>query len=516
LLTPILRMRYVAVVLFIGALSGSLWYSASSMKFELFPSSMADKILLLVELPTGTSLRATSDKMSEIDSIVGGLPRDELESFVTRIGTQEVWQASGFPPGENENWAYVVINLTPYSERTRVADEIVEDIRRKSDSLRGFERLTFAIEAGGPPVGRPITLRAVAADDSLRVRLADSIEVYLGTIKGVRDIARNDTPGKEQVEIKIDYDKLSRLGLTVADIAQNVRTAYDGEVVTSVRYGDEDVDFRVQLQKEAREKPEFLAELSIPNQQGRLIALKEVARLQLGPGPSNYYHIDEERAVTITADIIKGVITPLEATKSVQSHFDLDRDWPGARILVGGESEETEKSMDSLFRAFVIAIVAIYFLLILLFNSPSQPLTVLSIIPFGFIGVIVAFALHSEPIGFIAMLGMIGLIGVVINDALVLTVHVNNLMREGGDKTPLDSVAQGTTNRLRAVILTTLTTVVGLLPLAYGIGGADPYMGPMALALGYGLLFATPVTLVLMPCLYLIGHDIGKLFGRNK
>ncbi|MFQ5791659.1 MAG: efflux RND transporter permease subunit, partial [Acidobacteriota bacterium] len=511
----LLRFRYAFVGLFILLLASSLWFAAHFMRFTLFPSSMADEFYILLELPTGTSLQATSDKVKEIEELAAGLPGDELESFVTRIGSQEVFHGEAFPPGENENWAFVAVNLTPFAERSRNADQIVEDLRGRTDELKGYEGIVYYIEAGGPPVGKPITLRVVASNDSMRTQLADSVEAFLGTSKGVKDIDRNDKLGKDQVEIKIDYDKLSRLGLTVADVAQNVRIAYDGEVVTSVRYGDEDVDFRVLFQEKARRQPRFLAELLVPNRQGRLIPLKEAAWLKTGPGPSNYYHYDEQRAVTITADITKGETTSLEATEAVLNHVDLDKDWPGARFVVGGEAEETQESMVSLFRAFVLAVVGIYFLLILLFNSPAQPIMVMMAVPFGIVGVVGAFALHGEPLGFVAMLGVIGLSGVVVNDSLVLVNHINRLRRQMPDEGILKPVAEGTGDRLRAVVLTTLTTAAGLLPLAYGLGGTDPYMGPMALALAYGLLFATPITLILVPCMYVIGHDIGRIFRRG-
>lgn len=512
LVTRLLRFRYPLVGIFIFLLLGSLWYAANFMSFTLFPSSMADQFYILIELATGSSLEATSDKVKEIEECVAQLPGDELESFVTRIGTQEAMQGEGFPPGENENWAFIAVNLTPFAERSRTADQIVEEVRRKVDELEGVGKVVYSINTGGPPVGKPITIRVVGPDDRLRTQLADSVVTFLTTLPGVKDIDRNDKLGKDQVEVKIDYDKLSRLGLTVADVAQNLRIAYDGEVVTSVRYGDEDVDFRVQLKKSARAQPRFLAELLIPNRQGRLIPLKEAAHLDTGPGPSNYFHFDKDRAITITADIAKGETTSLEATNAVMNHFDLDRDWPGMRFVVGGEAEETQKSMESLFRAFILAVVAIYFLLILLFNSMTQPVIVMLAIPFGIMGVILAFALHQEPLGFVAMMGVIGLGGVLVNDSLVLVNHVNRLR----DSSPTESVrvlvAKGATNRLRAVILTTLTTVVGLLPLAYGLGGTDPYMAPMALALAYGLLFATPITLILVPSLYVIGDDIRRFW----
>lgn len=511
----LLPFRYLFVLVFSGLLVLSLWYASNFMKFELFPAATSDKVMVLIELPTGSSLEATSDKVKEIEEIVASLPERELESYVTRIGSQEVWSAAGFPPGENENWAYLSVNLTPFAERNRTADEIVESLRGQTDRLTGYDKIVYSIEAGGPPVGKPITVRVVGPDDTLRTQLSDSLAAYLSSLGGIKDIDRNDKLGKEQIEIKIDYDKLSRLGLTVADVARSIRIAYDGEVVTSVRYGDEDVDFRILLNEETRKRPELLDDLLIPNQRGRLIPLRHAARLVSEPGPSNYYHFGEQRAVTVTADVTKGQITALEAVEKVRGQFDLSRDWPGMQLIIGGEADETEKSMNSLFRTFALALIGIYFLLILLFNSPTQPLIVVSTIPFGIMGVIAAFALHQEPMGFIAMLGVIGLVGVVVNDSLVLVNHINKLRKERPDEPMRQLVAQGTADRLRAVVLTSLTTVAGLLPLAYGIGGTDPYIAPMALALAYGLVFATPITMILVPSLYLISSDIGRLFSRR-
>jgi len=172
--------------------------------------------------------------------------------------------------------------------------------------------------------------------------------------------------------------------------------------------------------------------------------------------------------------------------------------------------------MAGLFRTFIIAVIAIYFLLVILFNSFTQPFLVMVAIPFGIIGVIIAFGLHGEPFSFMAIMGIIGLSGVVVNDSLVMVNHINNLRKQKPDISILKIVAEGTSDRLRAIILTTLTTVAALLPLAYGIGGTAVFMAPMALSLGWGLLFATPLTLILVPCLYVTGYDIGRIFKRNK
>ena len=222
----------------------------------------------------------------------------------------------------------------------------------------------------------------------------------------------------------------------------------------------------------------------------------------------------------MSADIDTDKTTSVIATNKVLDHFGNLDDYPGMRFEVSGEAEETNESMRSLGFIFIFAILAVYCLLVLLFDSVWQPLLIIASLPFAVAGVIVILILHSEPMGFLAVIGIIGLAGVVVNDSLVLVHRINALRRLYPDKPLRQNIARGSGERLRAILLTSLTTIAGLLPLAYGLGGADPYMSPMALVLGYGLLFATPVTLILVPCLYLAGSDtrtgIQKLIDRIR
>jgi len=508
----VLRLRYIIVPIFIISLLGAFWYAANYMQFILFPSNTVEAFFVTVELPTGSSLDATSHKVAELEAYINNLPDDELDSYWSIIGS--LGGGQWFTPGESENWAFMAVTLTPFSKRDRAADEIVESLRVQTDKLDGIDAIRFLMDAG-PPVGRPIELRVIGNDDQVRKTLADSVVAFLNTQDDVIDVIRDDKLGKDQVEIKIDYPRLSQLGLTVADVAQAVRLAYDGYVVSRVRYGDEYVNFRVLLEEEIRKRPEDLGELKIPNIQGRLIPLKEVAEFITGPGPSSFFHYDAERTITIAAGLVEGSsMTSLDATNMVINHFNLTKDFPGARFVMGGEAEETQESMISLAIAFGLAALGIYIVLIILFNSITQPILVMFAIPFGLVGVVGAFALHGEPLGFMAMMGVIGMMGVVVNDSLILVNFINVHRRDEPEKKFIRIIAEGTSSRLRPIILTSVTTVVGLMPTAYGFGGDDPFVAVMALALGYGILFATPLTLLLLPCLYMIQHDIGNLVRR--
>ena len=516
ILSMFLRARYTVVAVFIALILSAFWYAGRYMDFVLFPTQSADEFYILAELPSGSSLEHTAEKMQEVEAIVSSLPGGtssdygtvELDSHITRIGTH-----GQFNLGENENWALMGVYLTPFAQRNRNADEIVEDLRTQTNQLKGFTKFTYIIDSGGPPVGRPVELRVIGSDDEQRRALADLVVNKLNGIEGVQDVERDDKTGKEQIKVELDYIRLAEQGLNVADVARNVRLAYDGEIVTSVRYGDEDVDFRVILEEKARGSAEVLGNLVIPNRDGRFVNLKDVADFSVQAGPSNFYHYDNERSITVSANIEKGKTTPLLVTQAIFDRIDLDQDWPGLRIVAGGETEETQKSMGSLAVAFAIAAVGIYLVLLLLFNSMTQPIVVMFAVPFGLIGVIFAFAIHGQSLGFLAMLGVIGLTGIVVNDSLIL-VNLANRLRDEQRSTPRsDIIVTAAKHRLRPILLTSVTTVAGLLPMAYGIGGSDPFSAPMALAMGYGILFATPLTLILLPCLLLIQRDIGALTG---
>jgi len=498
-----LRYRYVVVLVFIVILAGALLFALRFMDFVLFPSTSADRFLILIQTPSGSSLQATSDRVKQVEKVVEAMDKHELDSFMTRIGTYGEIGSS-----EREDNAAIVVSLTPYNQRNRSADQIIAELRSKMDRIPGIKHLRFMIDAGGPPVGRPILIRAVGPDDTLRKKLADAIETYVKQLPGTKDIDRDDQAGKQQVELKFHYPQLARVGITVADIAQYVRIAYDGQIVTNVRYGDEDVDFRVIFNKSIRKDPAQLVNFMIPNAGGHLTPLKKLIYTVPNPGPSTLYHYKGDRAITISGDIDKQITSPLKISQAVTSHFNVDRDYPGIQLLIGGEAEESAKSVRDLLVILAIAALAIYFLLILLFNSVWQPFMVMAAIPFGIVGVIIGFSIHHEPLGFLAMTGIIGLAGVVVNDSLVLVNHLNELRDQQHEQDLKALVVTGSVERLRPILLTTISTVAGLMPLAYGLGGIDPYMSPMALALAWGLLFATLLTLFLVPCLYVIGDDI--------
>ncbi len=494
-----LKFRYPVIVLFIITLVGSLYYAKHYIDFILFPSDTSEELHVLIELPQGSSLDATVDVVKQVEAELLNLPAHELDAFTARVGRVSVNNAFN-----TSNNAIIIVYLTPYNTRERGAREITKALGEATAHINAH--IAFQIAAGGPPVGKAISLRVTGNNDAMRDALVNDIVAKLERMEAVSGIDSDNKKGKSQIEVKLDFKKLSELGLSVSTVTQNLRLAFDGDVATTVRYGDDETDFRVMLDTASKNDLKALANLSIPNQQGRLITLGEVARFEQGSALSIFSRYQGKRSTMITADVDIDLMTPLAATQSILAQVDTTQ-WPGMVVFSDGEADESQDSIGSLGSAFVISIVGILLMLILLFNSVFKPLVVLSVIPFGLIGVIWVFALHGLPLSFIASIGIIGLTGILVNDSLILVNFVDTLKQSKPDIDMFSAVLGAAETRFRPILITSLTTVTGLIPMAYGFGGFDPFMGPMALAMGYGVMMATPLTLVLVPCILLVYED---------
>ena len=498
-----LRSLYI----FIGLFFTSLVIAFFFIGFELFPESAADQCYIQVELPSKTTLLDTEKSIKPIEDILIDYMKEnnEILGFSAHIGLI----GDNFRIREKANHALIYIDMPPISKRRKTAREVVNILRPKTAALKGFERIQYRVDGGGPPVGKPLVVRIISENDVQRNRLSNLIYKDMESREGVMDLERSDKADTEQLYFKLNFDKMARYGIFVNDITQTIRTAYTGTVATSVRYGDEDVNFRVILSDQYRNNKQTLKSLLIPNRLNRLIPLQQLATIQKNPAEPNYYHYDGLRSTTITGDVDKDKVNLLKLVNSIEKKYQNDPRFADVSLKFGGESQETKKSVQDLLKTFLVAIIGIFFLLILLFNSILQPFLVISAIPFGIMGVIVAFFLHGTNLSFIAIIGTVGLCGVVVNDSLVMVNHINVLRKQKGDHTSIiDIIVEGSTDRLRPIVLTSLTTIAGVVPLAYGIGGSDPFIASMALALGYGLLFSTPLILFFLPCFYLLSVNI--------
>ena len=540
----ILKWRYLIVPLFIGLLVYSAMFAMKNIPFNLFPSRGATVMFANIEAPNGSSASYTENIVIDIENLIVSEIGDDLKSYTSTIGSYFT------------NRADIEIALTPTSDRERPAEDMQEKLKELVKNVEGAEEIRISLLRPGPPQGADIEVTLVSESDSQRALAADRLEEILNSIDGVDNINRNDEIGKPRIETVLDFDEMARLGVDYQSVYRHLRTAFSGSYVTDATIAGKEEDVRIYI-GENDYTENFIKNTAVKNRQGNLIPMSQFSTLREIEGEPDYNHLDGDRSIKVTASIAdgrpRGRPTKVDETINTDDNQSLNVksdeaqlneakparrgpppskttilakalkelnasvEYPQVSIITAGGAQESIDSLQDFLRAFVVAIVGIFLLLAILFNSYSQPMLVLAAVPFSLIGVIWAFYFHGEPLSFFALTGSLALMGVIVNDSLVMVSHLNYIRDKSAqleDKKVW--IARGSRDRLRAVVLTTLTTMAGVLPLAYGIGGTDVFLQPMVLALGYGLIFGTFLTLILLPCMYLMNYDFINMLGRIR
>lgn len=514
LLEHLLHWRYSVLLVMVMILLSSVFLVKSSMKFQIFPQDGVETFYLKLEMQRGASLAATETRLIELEEHIKRLPDTELESFATRVGTLSTEASKN--RGDHSHWGIISVFLTGEAHRDRTADDIITALRKSIPAAQN-EILIFEKQRVGPPIGKPAEIRISSNDDSLRENTASEVKHFLKTLAGVIDVESDNKPGKDQLIVNIDYKKLAEVGLKVKDVADALRVTYDGMLVSSTTSVEETIEYRVIVDPKYRNSEDMLFKIPVKNNRGQVMNLRDVLSLTHGRGPLEFKHVNGVRTETISADLDPQLTGPAIIQKQVSEHFR--QSWskqPKLKVAFAGEAREQKKIFGGFLVAGIVALVSIYLVVSLLLNSLGQSFIVMSVIPFAIIGVIWSFYAHGMPLSFFSTMGTLGLIGVVVNDTIIMVTEVNRELAENATANMVRTVVSGAKDRLRPVLLTTFTTVAGLLPTAYGLGGKDGLIMPLTMAMAYGLLFATVITLILTPALLIIGHDIAHLRGRGS
>jgi multidrug efflux pump subunit AcrB len=483
----------------------TLYMAIFHMKFVLFSAEGIDEFFVRAKVSVGSSLDETYEKMKPVEEQVALLPEGEFQNFITEVGIHR--EFAGDPQTEyGTHYAQIHVYLTPSSDRKRNAHEITEELAKRLEVIGGFEKLYVDKVQPGPPVGKAVDAKIRGDDFESIKQVAGLFKSFLREQKGVENIQDDLNVGKDEVRIDVNHSEAARARLNLNDIASEIRNTFEGGVATTIQRSDEEIDVRVKFPDSFKHSVESVELVQIPNDRGNLIPLTRVAAFVVEPGISNIKRFDRKRIVTVTADVVEDITTSIEVNRALIEEFkDVAMRFPGIDVVYGGEQERTRESLLSLLRAFVLSIFLIFLIIAVQFRSLIQPPIVMLTIPLGVVGVIWAFFVHGQPLGFLALMGLIGLSGVVVNDSIVLIDFMNRYRRQGMDRRT--SILEACRMRFRAVILASFTTVLGTLPIAYGWGGADPFLKPMALALSWGLAFSTSITLFVIPCFYSIVDD---------
>jgi len=508
IVTGAIRRKYMVIIGFTLALIACGFLAVSVIRFTLFPSAGINYFFVRAEAPIGSTLARTNELILPVEEIIAQIPSNELDTYVTSVGNNAEDRNDPFA-GTASNLVQIAIYLTPEQDRERKVEEIIADVREKSKDIKGFTELRFDKPEAGPPVGKAVEVKIRGEEFETLDKIAFEYMDYLKTIDGTTDVTWDHKPGKQEIRIKVDNDMAALAGLSVAQIAKTVRGVFEGTIATKIKpiKAEEETDVTIMFSKELSQEAEVFKDILISNRSGNLISLDKVATVEKVPGTTTIHHLDGKRVVTASSNVDDDKTTSLKVNQMLAKKFkDIKDKHLGYTIKYGGEQEETLESMMSLLKAFFFAFLFIYLILSSFFRSLVQPAIVMLAIPFGMIGVVIAFFLHNMPFSFMAIMGIVGLNGIVVNDSIVLVDFINKLRREGAERR--DSIIRAGQMRLRPVILTTVTTCGGLSTVAYGIGGKDPFLVPMAMSIAWGLLFATALTLIVIPCIYSIVDDI--------
>jgi multidrug efflux pump subunit AcrB len=363
-------------------------------------------------------------------------------------------------------------------------------------------------------MGRPVEIRIVGDDQAVLKEHALEVEGMLAAIPGVVDIRDTLAPGKDEITITPLPDQAALVGMSNAAIAATVRNSFEGHVATKFRdeAGDE-IDVVVKLSPAEASSVSDVRKLRIMTPKGP-VPLKQIAEIDVVKGVAELRRRDGDRYAGVSAGVDKDITTSDAVNKIMKTKLaGFSAKNPGYRIEFGGEAEEQAKSFGSLYKAFLVAVLLIYVILGAQFKSFIQPLVVMTAVPFSFIGVFIGLMVMGMPFSLIALISVVGLAGVVVNDSLVL-VDFANKSRDAG-LSAVDASIEAGCVRVRPILLTSITTIGGLAPLAFGLGGSSPMWKPMAISMCWGLGFATLLTLFVIPSLFCIVEDLRGLLTRR-
>ncbi len=495
------RMSFGLMTLAVLMLSLGAW---GHLRVELFPGEF-DNFNVMLETPPGYSLSQTERVAYGIEQELLPFVGDGVTDFATTVGSSV---ASNYDRITAANVARTFLVLEPTDENRKSPERLlfrvrdrVEDFRRRHAS--SISELRVAAEQDGPPIGPPVEVRIHADDYALVRSIASEMTAFLETLPGVYNVEHNLERGAEEVRLVIDEERAARHGVRFEDLALALRGANDGIVASSFRdpRRDDDMDIRVMLEEGDRRDLADLLDVEIRAPGGYLLRLRDVGDIDVQRGYLSYRHYDGKRAVNVYAEVDDELATSTSANQALRAHFaDIDERYPEARVTYGGEFEESEKAFDGVIAVLPVALLWIYMILAALFRSYLQPLVVTAAIPFAFVGVVAGVGLLGYSVSYLLFYAMIGLTGVVVNDSLVMVDFINRAREKGMPL--LEAVRQSGVRRFRPILLTTLTTVVALLPMALGMQGSSKTYGPFAASIAFGLFVAMVGTLFVVPLAY--------------
>ncbi|MDY7035022.1 MAG: efflux RND transporter permease subunit, partial [Thermodesulfobacteriota bacterium] len=500
-----LRYRYVTFSVGIAVFLITVGYVQSGrMGFELFPKIESDYSMATATLPFGTAVQKTEKVQEMMVSAAQAVSKEN--------GGKDL--VKGIFAKIKDNQTEVRVYLTPPKIRPIPTARFTELWRKKVGPLAGLESIKFESDAGGPGRGGAISVELRHRDTDILERASLELAGALGFFPKVTDIDDGFSPGKQQIDFQIKPGGRS-LGMRSQEVAKQVRHAYYGAEVLRQQRGRNEVKVMVRLPQGERVSEHNLEGMVLRTPAGKEIPLSETVTLKRGRAYTTIDRRNGQRIVNVTADV-RPRSKAGQVLQSIKKEIlpELQEKYVGLTYGFEGRQADQRESIQGLTKGLFIALLIIFAMLAVPFNSYMQPMIIMMSIPFGIVGAVAGHLIMGYSLSVMSMFGVVALSGVVINDSLVL-IHFANSRRQAGMSSH-DAVHASGIQRFRPILLTTLTTFGGLAPMIFETSRQAKFLIPMALSLGYGILFATMITLILTPSLYLIIEDMRRMVAFKK
>ncbi len=521
------RNRYITIAISFAILLGSIGIvTGGYVKFVFFPRVDADFINVSLTMAPGAAFDQTKSVaehiqnegmklVAEYDELRGDGESELLHTFTT-VGSQA---AAGMSTpmdrggAAGSNLASVSMLFVDADVRTIDLQEFSREWRKRIGPIPGVEKLTFQSVLMHP--GDDIDIQLAHQDYNVLVKAVEQVKEALSGYSGVEEINDSYTEGKRELKLRLKPEA-SSLGITETDLAMQVRGAFYGAEAIRLQRGRNEVRVMVRYPENARRQMASIEDMMIRTPTGGEVPFSQAAYVDDSQGYSSIKRVDRKRVINVTAGVNNNITNTGEVTNEMVLTVlpKLMLDYPGLSYDLEGDSRNRTESLGSLKKGFLIALFVIFALLAIPFRSFAQPFVVMSAIPFGMVGAVLGHLVLGYDLSFISMLGIVALSGVVVNDSLVMIDFINQAIEKG---MPLrEAVLESGKRRFRPIILTSLTTFFGLTPMILETSMQAKFMIPMAISLGFGVLFATGITLVLVPAMYLVLEDIQAFFGVER
>ncbi|MGH0033438.1 MAG: efflux RND transporter permease subunit [Myxococcota bacterium] len=513
----VLEHRGLFLACCLAALYGAMGL-AQHVRVDLFPGGF-NQLFVTVQTPVDYGIDQTNEVMLGVERALEPVAH-ELTDVSTYVGQA---MTADEVPLFGPNYGVLFISFPDTLANIEDPERVLELVKRRladeywPDHTDEIENLLVMPPRNGPPIGRPVAIRIQADRYDTAKQIAAEVKAELRTLPGVYNVEDNVPLGPRELRVRLDEHRASIHGLTFQEVGAALLAANEGLVPSTFKDpdSDEDIDIRVMLRPEQRRTIADLVDLETRTPEGYLVKIEDVARVELDRGYARLYHYDSERAVVVYGAVDTNQTTSLAVNETIQARFaDVDVRYPGVNMIYGGEFEATRDAFEDMQRAFIVAILAIFTILAAQFRSYTQPLVVMSVVGLSYIGVVLGMWIMDYAISMYVLYAIVGLAGIVVNDSLVLIDFVNQERARGAPVR--EAVRTASAHRFRPILLTTITTVAGLLPMAMGLQGGSIVFGPFASAIVFGLGVASALTLFVVPSLYLVLEDVETRLRRRK